>query len=171
MTINIINKNIKKSLKKSTYTTISFLSMQEVLPFLGKPGKMFFSDCKFKIKTSGLRLKIFTQQTDCSCCDLKGSFFAIQKDKNNKKLDKPYSGWHLNLYGINSLGEAVIMTRDHIYPKSMGGEETLANSQTMCINCNSAKDNYVPLPLFGVMAEREMQKFIKNGENPYDEQE
>ena len=48
--------------------------------------------------------------------------------------------FHLNLYGINN-GEEVMMTKDHIVPKSKGGSNGLKNMQTMCTVCNEIKGN------------------------------
>lgn len=36
----------------------------------------------------------------------------------------------------------VLMTVDHIVPKSMGGGNTLDNMQPMCVHCNNVKSNH-----------------------------
>jgi 5-methylcytosine-specific restriction endonuclease McrA len=43
------------------------------------------------------------------------------------------------LYGKNSKGEEVLLTKDHIKPKSLGGKNHHSNYQTMCVDCNVEK--------------------------------
>lgn len=45
------------------------------------------------------------------------------------------------MYALNEHGHEVLMTRDHIIPRSRGGSEGLENMQTMCTKCNSKKGN------------------------------
>jgi hypothetical protein len=66
-------------------------------------------------------------------CGIEGVVFY--KEKHSEK-DTCY---HFNLYGYNHNGNEVLMTKDHIFPKSMGGSETLKNMQTMCGPCNYFK--------------------------------
>ena len=40
---------------------------------------------------------------------------------------------------FNENGEEVLMTKDHIIPKSLGGKNTIYNLQPMCQFCNSRK--------------------------------
>jgi 5-methylcytosine-specific restriction endonuclease McrA len=47
--------------------------------------------------------------------------------------------FHLNLYGIDSNGREVMLTKDHIIPRSKGGKNKLSNYQPMCIHCNKKK--------------------------------
>jgi len=81
------------------------------------------------------RLQLFKQK-GCSCvvCGLEGSFFAVE-------IACGHENPHINLYAINSKGEEVLMTKDHILPRSRGGENTQENYQTMCIDCNMDKGN------------------------------
>lgn len=112
---------------------------EEVFPYLkfkhqkGANRKNFDGDM---IKINSLRLNTFAQK-GCTCveCGIVGIFLV--KEKSTKK-DGSY---HFNLYAINEDGKEVLMTRDHIKPKSLGGEDTLENSQTMCMYCNSKKGN------------------------------
>ena len=89
----------------------------------------------FELNCSSLRMKTFFKKgIRCTHCSLTASFFYIEKAKNALK-EPP----HLNLYAMNSEGNEVLFTQDHIYPKSKGGPSTLENSQTMCGPCNWAK--------------------------------
>lgn len=80
----------------------------------------------------------FTKGYTCPVCGTKGVYFALEcsGDPSNKN-----HRYHLNLYGINSQGEEVLMTKDHILPKSKGGKNALENYQPMCASCNSKKGN------------------------------
>lgn len=40
---------------------------------------------------------------------------------------------------IDENGKEVLMTKDHIIPKSKGGANDISNYQTMCKRCNEAK--------------------------------
>lgn len=72
---------------------------------------------------------------DCVACGIQGKYFAIERDRGSNK-------YHMNLYAIDSEGYEVMMTRDHIVPRSKGGPDNLDNQQTMCIYCNQQKGNH-----------------------------
>lgn len=78
----------------------------------------------------------FTKGLKCSCCGIEGAYFAKEK----KARDKSY---HLNLYALDENGEEVLMTKDHIKPRSKGGKDHIDNYQTMCIKCNLKKGNKI----------------------------
>ena len=105
--------------------------LEEVLPFIGenKPKRKFDGDL---IGVSSLRMLTFKTK-GCSCvqCGIQGKYF--RKDWNGN--DKP----HFNLYAQNEHGHYILMTKDHIQPKSRGGKDILDNMQTMCIKCNNKK--------------------------------
>lgn len=49
-----------------------------------------------------------------------------------------YSRAHFNLYAVQGR-RLVLMTKDHIVPRSKGGTDDLTNLQTLCTNCNNRK--------------------------------
>jgi hypothetical protein len=49
----------------------------------------------------------------------------------------------LNLYATNSHGHVVMMTRDHIIPKSLGGKDCIENLRPACTRCNENRSNEV----------------------------
>jgi len=73
----------------------------------------------------------------CKKCGLKGTYFALERHKD---VDNKY---HFNLYGITKYGEEVMLTKDHIVPRSKGGKNNLDNYQTLCVKCNSKKSDSV----------------------------
>lgn len=77
--------------------------------------------------------------TDCVRCGLRGRYFRLERHA----LDMENEGnrFHFNLYAVGRAGEEILMTQDHILPKSLGGVNTLGNLQTMCRECNERKGN------------------------------
>lgn len=76
----------------------------------------------------------FTKGCKCVNCGIEGKYFAKEKHLKDKSF-------HLNLYAIDKNGDEVLMTKDHIIPKSKGGIDDLSNYQTMCERCNKEKGN------------------------------
>ncbi len=98
----------------------------------------------FEVNTKSMRLKTFTYKgTTCACCGLQASFFALERGTATAEGSRP----HLNLWGVNEEGEEVLFTQDHIKPLAKRGQDTLANSQTMCGPCNWAKKDTYPSQL------------------------
>ena len=72
----------------------------------------------------------------CAKCGLEASFAAIEKNTSSK--DK----YHINVYGTRKEdGKHIMLTKDHIYPKSIGGLDIMENYQTLCETCNTKKNN------------------------------
>lgn len=89
------------------------------------------------IKGNSQRYQIFfTKGCKCVVCGIEGKYFAKEKHLKDKK-------YHLNLYAVNDNGEEVLMTKDHIIPRSKGGIDDISNYQTMCKLCNEAKGNKI----------------------------
>lgn len=84
---------------------------------------------------------MFKNNLSCVNCGITGSIWRLQagykRDKNKKIIG--YEKPHLNLFTENN----VLMTQDHIIPKSKGGSDELDNLQTMCCYCNGAKGNNI----------------------------
>lgn len=105
----------------------------------------------------------------CVSCGLVGSFFAVERQYDFKK-DKPHGVFHLNLYAIDD-GEEVMMTSDHIIPKSKGGSNAVVNRQPMCIKCNGKKGNVIPSETLNSFLVRwldeRFQKMLSSPVNPH----
>ena len=106
---------------------------------------LFYKDKRYaKVELDGDIIKgnsqryqtFFTKGTKCVCCGIEGKYFAKEK----VSCDKSY---HLNLYAIDENGKEVLMTKDHILPKSKGGQDHIDNYQPMCVRCNKAKGNNI----------------------------
>lgn len=91
-----------------------------------------------QVKIRSDRLLLFKRKgTKCVGCGIEGAHFIKEKNPSDRH-------WHFNLYGVTPDGEEVLMTKDHIKPKSKGGKDALYNYQTMCITCNGEKGDTMP---------------------------
>lgn len=86
------------------------------------------------VKITSQRYPVFQRNQKCSSpnCDRVGTVFYKEKSGMAK-------AFHLNLYSIDENGCEVLMTKDHIVPKSKGGPNIQSNYITMCTICNSKK--------------------------------
>ena len=130
-----INSPIEK--KSSNYIRKAIYSIEDVLSKrneLSHDKDSVIFDGDMIHMNSGRYHTFVNSGTKCVCCGLEGTYFA--KERNWKTLR-----WHFNLYGINENGEEIMLTKDHIIPRSKGGENHILNYQTMCSVCNSKKGN------------------------------
>lgn len=86
------------------------------------------------IKMDSQRYQVFKKSCVCVKCGLEGTYFAKER-----AISQPHAGYHFNLYGVDAEGVERMFTKDHIVPKSRGGDNRLSNYQTMCAPCNEAK--------------------------------
>lgn len=124
----------------------------------------------YSISLTSSRYRLFALKgTTCVSCGAKGSFFALERpvrydvykkwiemkaagkekeflewEKRNIK-DCNQKAFHFNLYANAPKGGTVLMTKDHIVPRSKGGRDCMANYQPMCVKCNNKKGNTLPV--------------------------
>ena len=128
------NKVIRK--KYNGYAVEKVLS--KVLFMAKSHGK----DCRVDfdgdlINMASDRYKVFKKKgIKCAECGIEGNRFF--KERN---IQAKY--YHFNLYHIDENGKEMLMTKDHIFPKSLGGEDVMGNYQTMCQECNYKKGNTI----------------------------
>lgn len=114
--------------------TLAEFTTEEILPIIpNKTHKFKIGKHETRVKTCSLRLKVFKQNLSCVSCGITGSVFKLQNQDNENP--------HLNLYS-NKDGKWILMTKDHIRPKSKGGKDRLSNLCTMCYICNEKKGNF-----------------------------
>jgi len=111
-------------------TRIRTFTIKEIYDWIEKnPKRIYWEIDEYRINLK--RAKIFYKKgLVCVNCGAEGKFFALEKDKGG--------GTHLDLYGYID-EEEVLMTIDHIVPKSKGGLNDNINYQTMCKICNEMK--------------------------------
>ena len=73
---------------------------------------------------------------ECTKCGLAANIACFEKNNHTKK-----GKWHWNFYHRKKSGKEIMLTRDHIKPKSYGGNDKIENVQPMCEYCNSRKGN------------------------------
>lgn len=94
----------------------------------------------FYVKTNSVRLKCFLRSPICAFCGLHGNLWKLESTNEENP--------HLNLYCRLTSGKDVLLTKDHIFPKSKGGSDSLDNLQTLCIKCNEQKRDKILLDCF-----------------------
>lgn len=89
----------------------------------------------YPVWMNSLRYQVFQRSCTCAHCGVVGSVFLLQQNEGSSRA-------HFNLYAKTPEG-LVLMTKDHIHPKSKGGKDKLDNLQTLCYECNKKKGNTV----------------------------
>lgn len=73
----------------------------------------------------------------CAKCGIEGKYVNLETN---------YKGNHFNVYAEKD-GEKIMLTKDHIYPKSKGGLNNIKNYQVLCEKCNTKKADNSPMRL------------------------
>jgi hypothetical protein len=94
------------------------------------------------IAMNNLRYHNFAEHgVTCVKCGLVGQYFCKERHPTSDR-------YHFNLYAVNEDGLEVLMTRDHIIPRSYfrpnSAGDFVDNLQTMCLPCNASKGNELP---------------------------
>lgn len=144
------------------YERNGIFDLEAVLPYIGEGTHEFNGDL---LSLDSHRLLLFKQNIVCVTCGLEGLYFAKERCvKRNthyikgghglkivtfslKERNGELPNWHLNLYGMREDGREVMITKDHIMPRSKGGQDVMWNYQTMCQWCNSRKGCKIPLAM------------------------
>jgi len=119
------------------YRRLGTFQIDEILEFIGPRKKEFMG---YLIKMNSLRYHTFKKNIKCAGCGIEGTHFALESHNYPQCL----TNLHFNLYAINAYGDEVLMTKDHIIPRSKGGRDHIDNMQTMCTKCNGEKDDKMP---------------------------
>jgi 5-methylcytosine-specific restriction endonuclease McrA len=105
-----------------------------VLPFITKDDsrrEYTIDEKTYSVRMNSHRYFIFRENMACVACGVVGEKMILEQHPHDKNP-------HFNLYAYDG-NKAVLMTKDHIQPKSCGGEDIHSNYQTMCIVCNNLK--------------------------------
>jgi len=138
------------------YKSIGYFQLSDVLPFVINSGvvndarrfggikkgdsrfkEMFERDyLGYSVKMYSDRYTLFKEKgVECVSCGLKGQFFSLEQSWNTDNADR----FHFNLYGLDADNNPILITKDHIKPKSKGGRNCQSNYQVMCTHCNCLK--------------------------------
>lgn len=129
-----------KKKKEQAYKRIGIFKLEEILPFTEVVAKEYNGHI---IRMTSQRYRCFKLHgTTCIKCGVVGTFFALE----THIYGSGNTYYHFNLYAIQEDGSEILMTKDHIIPKSKGGSNHLSNLQPMCTTCNGAKDSMIPPP-------------------------
>jgi 5-methylcytosine-specific restriction endonuclease McrA len=134
--------------------TLGKFAIEEVLPYADhkqKSRREYTVDgVTYRVNMDSMRYATFKKSLACWCCNLTGEFFLLQID--DKYLAQKSA--HFNLFAGN-----ILMTKDHIVPKSKGGGDKLHNLRTMCTPCNEARGNDTKMKIEEIQKRRGI--FIK----------
>lgn len=132
--------NPRNMIRKERYSIEEVLSKAKPFMHLNKSKQETKADFDGdSMKMASDRYKCFINSgIKCVCCGIRGRYFYKEKDRGQKR-----EVYHFNLYALDSDGNEIMMTKDHIIPKSKGGKDKLDNYQTMCSNCNEAKGDSI----------------------------
>jgi hypothetical protein len=149
-----------------SYKSLGKVSVEGVVDAM-KRGVDYLELFGQRVKLTSLRMQTYTLGTKCKHCPREAHFFSVERQINDNK-----QGYHLNLYHQAENGQLIMMTSDHIVPKSLGGSDTeLSNRQCLCTICNSRKGNRMESDLITSEAEHaylavqsKLKKLIKTSE-------
>lgn len=126
--------------KRGHRVYIKKYSIEAVLSFVTmltrKKQKRYEVDkISYEVKMHSRRYAMFLHNISCVRCGIIGEFFMLER-----MTDAPPRNAHFNMYGLDKITrEKVLMTKDHIIPRSVGGADHPDNYQTMCSVCNQDK--------------------------------
>jgi len=125
-------------LKEKTKTfRLGEIKGEEFWPFIGfKAEKKTYlmNDIKYTVKMNSSRYFLFKKNPCCVSCGIKGEYLFLEKNPADQTA-------HVNLYAKDA-DQYIMMTKDHIKAKSIGGLNRIDNYQTMCQICNNLKSDF-----------------------------
>lgn len=123
-----------KHLKTHNYSILKTYTIDEIKSY---GDAEFFYDKKVTDKKIKLRRAQILNEIGHHCseegCHLSGFHYGLGIDKGG--------GIHLDLYGYDKDGDLVMVTIDHIKPKSKGGSDSVENLRPYCKIHNEIKAN------------------------------
>mgnify|MGYP001610860199 CR=1 FL=1 len=88
----------------------------------------------YRVSMESLRYHVFVKSLACEKCGLTGNVMRLEYNDTDKNRTPDRA--HFNLYCVREGQEDVMLTKDHILPKSKDGKDTLRNLRNYCAPCN-----------------------------------
>lgn len=107
------------------------------------------------VKMNSQRYFLFRENNKCVCCGIEGTKIICEKNPNDVTP-------HFNLYAVQDK-KYILLTKDHIRPKCVGGKDKHSNYQTMCSICNGLK-GHSHISLKNLQRVRKIYDKNKNGD-------
>lgn len=150
-----VQLDLVKLKKKKSPIKLAEYPYEEILSLLNTNEKSIQFKVKkktYQVRLSSDRYDLFKKTNVCASCGITGNKFILMS--NIDSIDRNIC--HLDLYGEES-GRLVLMTKDHIIPKSKGGKNEESNYQCLCTYCNNLKSHF-HLPLEALKELRELYR-------------
>ena len=157
------------------YEVFAEFPIEQVLPFISTDENKRVRYGGFSVRVGSTRLQTMGRSQKCVSCGREGVVFRLERTRRWKGCEKRERNPeyrttpHFNLYAIEYIPikrgssrkqrKYILMTRDHIYPRSRGGPDSIENSQTMCERCNSRKSDKLDIKY---ILQESVQKMLKS---------
>lgn len=130
----------------TSYERKGFYAPAEVHAHVGAFDLVDFDGDLIDMKSS--RYRLFNKSAACEYCGIEGLYYAKERaarfSKNTQTYHPTTNKWHFNLYAVDSQGALILMTKDHVIPRSRGGADADENYVPACQPCNMRKSNRMP---------------------------
>jgi len=129
--------------RQISYQVLGVFDVEDVLPYIAmddteqyKIVDYVIDGVTWRVKMGSERIRCLQRSPRCLCCGMEGIQFQLELPPRDKRP-------HFNLYGMDTEGDLVMLTKDHIIPRSRGGGNHPSNLQTLCCVCNERKRDLV----------------------------
>lgn len=112
-------------------------SPEDVFPFITQEEskrEYVVGNKSYTVRMNSDRYHVFKANNQCVSCGLAGTKMMLDMNPSDASP-------HFNLYAEEN-GRLVLMTKDHVLPKSKGGQDAFENYVTCCSICNNLKGNH-----------------------------
>ena len=134
-----LGKGGKVKARQISYRVLGVFDIEDVLPHIAKDDTerkkvvdYVAEGATWSVKMGSDRLRCLQRGPRCICCGLEGIQFQLELPPRDKRP-------HFNLYGMDTDGDLVMLTKDHIVARAKGGGNHPSNLQTLCCVCNERK--------------------------------
>lgn len=125
---------LSKMRRRQRLKHLGNFSPEDVFPHIStEPSKRDYTvgDKVYSVRMNSDRYFVFRDNPSCVVCGIAGTKMILD-------MNPADSSPHFNLYAVQN-GRLILMTKDHIVPKALGGKDELSNYQAACSICNNLK--------------------------------